>query len=156
MNIDGGTLPGNNNISGTDPAYTIKNHLNNCKYNTVIGSFKARKYIFPRQDSMHPGYYTGTHSDREKLEHFMNTSCGVLNTNQYDFYCKLAGRDVKHKEISRLGIPSTIYDIRHERRKYALAHPSEKVKEKKKGGQDIWPPNGYKETIGRQGEMAVL
>ena len=80
---DGGTLPGNNNISGTDPAYTIKNHFNTCKYSTVLGSFKARKNIFPRQDSMHPGYFTGTHSDREKLEHFMNTSCGVLNTNQY-------------------------------------------------------------------------
>ena len=62
----------------------------------------------------------------------MNTSCGVLNTNQYDFYCKLAGRDVKHKEISKLGIPSTVYEIRHERKKYALAHPSEKKKEKKK------------------------
>ena len=105
-NIDGGTLHGNDNFSGTNSAYTIKNHFNTCKNSRVLGSFKARKYIFPREDKKHPGYFEGSHSDREKLEYFMNTSCGVLNTNQYDFYCKLAGRDVKHKEISKLGIPT--------------------------------------------------
>ena len=47
-NIDGGTLEGNNNFAGTNSAYTIKNHINTCKNNIVIGSFKARKYIFPR------------------------------------------------------------------------------------------------------------
>ena len=131
-NIDGGTLPGNNNFSGTDTAYTIKDHFNTCKNSRVLGSFIARKYIFPKQDKKHPGYFEGTHTDREKLEYFMNTSCGVLNTNQYDNYCKLAGRDIRYKEISKLGIPSTVYDIRHERKKYALSHPSEKKKEKTK------------------------
>ena len=100
-NIDGGTFPRNETFSGTDSASTIKKHTNTCKNNRVLGSFKARKYIFPRQDKKHPGYFEGTHTDREKFEYFMNTSCGVLNTNQYDFYCKLAGRDVKQKEISK-------------------------------------------------------
>ena len=29
-NIDGGTLTGNDNFSGTNSAYTIKNHFNTC------------------------------------------------------------------------------------------------------------------------------
>ena len=129
---DDGTLDENDNFSGTDSDYTIRDHYNTCKNNRVIGSFKAKKYIFPRVDRKHPGFFEGSHSHRELLEHFMTTSCGILNTNQYNFYCKLAGRDVKHKEISKLGIPSTVYDIRHEKKKYALAHPSETKKDKKK------------------------
>ena len=134
VNIDDDTRSENYNISGTDTAssYNLKNHFNSCKNNRVIGCFKARKYIFPRQDVKHPGYYDGTHSDIEKLEYFMGTSCGLLNTSQYEFYCKLAGRDVKHKEISKLGIPNTIYEIRHEKKKYAISHPSEKKKETRK------------------------
>ena len=48
-NIDGGTLKGNNNFSGTNSAYTIKNHFNTCKNSRILGSFKAKKYIFPRE-----------------------------------------------------------------------------------------------------------
>ena len=129
---DGGTLDVNNDFSGTDSDYTIRDHYNTCKNNRVIGSFKAKKYIFPRVDRKHPGFFEGSHSHRELLEHFMTTSCGILNTNQHHFYNKLAGRDVKVKEISKLGIPNTVYDIRHEKKKYALKHPSEAKKEKKK------------------------
>ena len=76
-----GTLPGNN-ISGTDSAFTIQNHFSACPNNRIVGSFKARKYIFPREDKKHPGYFEGKHTDREKLEYFMNTSCSVLNVDQ--------------------------------------------------------------------------
>ena len=51
---DGGTLHENDNFSGTDQAYTIQNHFNTCKNNRVLGSFKAKKYIFPRVDRKHP------------------------------------------------------------------------------------------------------
>ena len=123
--IDDGTTSGHCNISGTgtDRHYTLKDHFNNCKVSRVLGSYKAKKYIFPKQDSKHPGYFEGKHTDFEKLEYFMGTSCGQLNNNQYQFYCKLTGRDVRYKEISKLGIPSTMYDIRHEKRKYAILHP---------------------------------
>ena len=130
-NNDDGIEQGNSNVAGTVPAYTIKTHFSTCTNNRVIGSFKAKKYIFPRQDKKHPGYFEGTHTDRQKLEYFMNTSVGVLNSDQYRYYCTLSGRDVKLKEISKLGIPSTVYEIRKERKKYALANPSEKKKEKK-------------------------
>ena len=123
-----------NNPSGTssDRNYNLKDHFNSCNNSRVLGSYKARKYIFRRQDKKHPGYYEGKHTDIEKLEYFMGTSCGLLNTNQYEFYCKLAGRDVKYKEVSRLGVPSTVYEIKHERKKYSMLHPVEKKNEKKK------------------------
>ena len=54
---DDDTMPGNSNISGTDSAYTIKSHFYSCQNSRVLGSFKARKYIFPRQDKKHPGYF---------------------------------------------------------------------------------------------------
>ena len=67
-NIDGGTLPRDENFSGTDSASTIKKHTNTCRNSRVLGSFKAKKYIFPRQDKKHPGYFEGKHTDRELLE----------------------------------------------------------------------------------------
>ena len=130
-NNDDGTGHRDTNVSGTVPAYTFKSHFSTCTNNRVIGSFKAKKYIFPRQDKKHHGYYEGTHTDREKLEYFMNTSVGWLNEDQYRYYCKLSGRDVKLKEISKLGIPSTVYEIRNERKKYGLANPTDKKKENK-------------------------
>ena len=70
MNSAGSDI-NNHSGSGADRCHNIKNHFNACNNNRVIGSYKARKYIFPRQDKKHPGYYEGKHTDIEKLEYLL-------------------------------------------------------------------------------------
>ena len=97
-----------------------------------MGCFKARKYIFPSVDNKHSGYCEEKYSDLQLLEHFMGTSVGRVGHDQYKYYCQLTGRNVKYKEVSQLGIPCTIYDIRSEKRKYEKLNPEPSKSKKTK------------------------
>ena len=75
---------------------------------------KLAKYRFLNIDVVDPKSDNTQYSQMKILENVLNISVCNLNPTNYRFWSELAQRDVKYKEITKLGLQSTKYDIKQE------------------------------------------
>ena len=89
-----------------------------CNSRQIINCNKLDKYRFPTNDFKDPNSDETYFSKIQTLGNILNLSVCRLNTENYKFWSKLAKRHVNYKEISKIGIQSTKFDIKMEIARY--------------------------------------
>ena len=111
-NIDLPILKGS--LSTVIPKIISVSCVSSNSLNNDLQIYKLTKYRFPNVDVIDQKSDSTQYSQMEILENVLNISVCNLNSTNYRFWSELAQRDVKYKEITKLGLKSTKFDIKQE------------------------------------------
>jgi hypothetical protein len=101
-----------------------------CNNSKQIVCSKLDKYKFPKNDLENPDTNNTQYSNIQSLENILNISACRLNADNFGFWSSLAKRRVDFKEISKIGIQTTKFDIRREISKYKKEQEKQNYVEK--------------------------